>query len=515
MISTRCQNCYRKYIQVVESKIQRLHLRIPVGALVQFLIIVLLVSFITGYFVYDWPAEMLIYPVCFFIVVLFIWSVISWTQATNSLFDPYVLFLTAAMLFNGGKALLEVFNLNQYGIGTFTDYFGHVLFSFSSTTILQTLLLVSLGLASFHFGALLAATNKVSYLKKSSPSEISFPSARSIHLVGLALLLISLIPTIILLYDAIKTVISSGYYALFQRQGPTGFGATPRVLSTFLVPAALFLLASGKGPLKGLFVSSVVIVSYSAIYFFLGSRAFAVMPLIAYAWLWHRRVCPLPKKTSILAAVLMLFFVFPLVYIIRNNAGIEKISLPFLVDNFRKIENPAVDIASEMGSSMMTVAHTIELVPSEREFDCGMGYIHSILTIMPNFFWEIHPTIARGSAANWLVSTVSPRRASEGGGYGFSFIAEAYLNFGWIGLPVFLAAIGFLFARFILWAIEYNDPARLATVASFSSFLFLFARGESTSIIRPLVWYAIFPYLLACALTIFLRKSSHDSRHNA
>jgi hypothetical protein len=41
-------------------------------------------------------------PLCWTIVGLFLWSIWTWHQLTQSLFDWYVIFLTAATVFNGG-----------------------------------------------------------------------------------------------------------------------------------------------------------------------------------------------------------------------------------------------------------------------------------------------------------------------------------------------------------------------------------------------------------------------------
>ena len=90
---------------------------------------------------------------------------------------------------------------------------------------------------------------------------------------------------------------------------------------------------------------------------------------------------------------------------------------------------------------------------------------------------------------------MDPSFASQGGGFGYSFIAEAYLNWGW-GAPLFLGLVGFLFAKLIVWACREGAPARLAAVASFTGFVLFWARGEAIDVVRPLVWYALIPYLM-------------------
>jgi oligosaccharide repeat unit polymerase len=436
--------------------------------------------------------EPLIRPACVLLTALFAWSVWSWWRLARTLFDPYVLFLTAATLFNAGQALLEALHLNEHGIldGRFT-----------SELILEALFLVMVSLAAFHLGALISAASRRKHPHGEHVHQRRrVPSRQRIRLVGWGLLFISVIPAFLLLRDAVVTVLSSGYFGLYQLEAATGFGATRRVLASFLVPAALFLLAGSQGRRSAIVVSLLVILAYALLQFFLGSRSAAAMPLLAYAWLWHRWVRPLPRLVLVAGAAVLLFVVFPLVRITRITAGSERLSLAALSASFVSIQNPAIAAISEMGGSMMTVAHTLNLVPAVRGFDFGAGYVYALLTLVPNLFWAVHPTIAHGLAAQWLVQTINPAYAALGGGYGFSFIAEAYLNFGWFGAPVILSLMGLLFARFVSWAQGSGEPARVAVVASFLAFFFIFARGESATIIRPLVWYALVPYLVALAI---------------
>lgn len=242
------------------------------------------------------------------------------------------------------------------------------------------------------------------------------------------------------------------------------------------------------------------------------------MPLIAYAWLWHVCIYPIPKFILVNSMAIIMFIIFPLIKVTRNLTGDDKFSFTVLREAFLGIENPIIFIINEMGESMRTVALTLQLVPSVRDFDMGISYIYALLTIFPNLFWDIHPTIARGLAANWLVWTVDPSFASSGGGLGYSFIAEAYLNFGWFGSPIILAIIGYLFAKFTLNAIKSQDPAKMAMVASFISFFFFYARGESGSNVRPLIWYSFFPYAcvkLSCFLACKKKKDCQNILRDA
>ena len=76
-----------------------------------------------------------------------------------------------------------------------------------------------------------------------------------------------------------------------------------------------------------------------------------------------------------------------------------------------------------------------QLRPRWRDYEMGVGYAYAISTLFPNLFWKIHPAMEHELPSSWLTWQVDPYTASQGGGLGFSFIAEAYFNFGYIGVP--------------------------------------------------------------------------------
>jgi oligosaccharide repeat unit polymerase len=442
--------------------------------------------------------ETVIYFYSVLLVLLFMWSLWSWKLVTRSLFDPYVLFFISVTLFNAGQVILEVFNLNEGGI---------LKGMFPPGTLLKTLFLVLIGIGLLHSGAMLGALTKRSEHKYPKKYNNGVSSTQAVRWVGWFFLFISLVPAFIIIRDNITVVMEAGYSALFQQKSITSFEAAPRVLATFLVPATLFLLAGSEGRKSLVWVSTIIIINYTLVFFFMGSRAWAAMPLIAYLWLRHRIIRPIRVPVLLSIAIFLLFFIFPIVREVRNLPGEERVSFDFLAKTFSLTENPLIGTISEIGGSMRTIAHTIELVPSVRSFDMGVGYLYSLFTILPNLFWDVHPTVARGLAGDWLTWTVEPVTAFLGGGVGFSCFAEAYLNFGWIGILVIPFLIGYSLSKFVLWAVTSGDPAKLAMIASFLAFILFYARGESAYTVRPLVWYSLLPFFCVYLLRVFLRKN--------
>ena len=411
------------------------------------------------------------------------WSLASWRIAGLRLFDPYCVFLISAFLFNAGHALLEVIDANEAGLMNEI---------FSDAINRETLALSFVGLAALHFGALLTVCvgwRRIAPLQWPSSTRETW-----LRRIGWIQLMVGGSAAALWLGQAVRIAAATGYASLYDRDLALGIAATPFLLSGFLVPGALFLTVSGWRHRLDRRVSTTVIMLFVALQFYLGYRSTAAMPLLAWLWLSHRVVRPLRWPVLASWATVLVVVVFPLVRETRNMSQDERSTSSYL-DNFLSVDNPAISSVHEMGSTMATTAHTLTLVPSSRPFDRGEGYAYALLTLFPNLFWDIHPTIVRGTANEWLVRSINPWLAARGGAYGYSCIAEAYLNFGKPGVPLMMCLYGVLFVALLLWAEKSGDPAKLAVAATVLAFVLRFPRDELAGVIRPVVWYALVPYL--------------------
>ena len=190
----------------------------------------------------------------------------------------------------------------------------------------------------------------------------------------------------------------------------------------------MFLLAGASRNRVQCLIAVGAIGGYAAIQFYLGVRHEAAILAVEAAWVWHRVIRPVRPVVLVAAAAFLVGVVFPLVGAIRNTSGKDRSTLEFLTENYVSIDNPLVASISEMGGSMETVAHTLNFVPAERDYEMGVGYAYAVSTLFPNLFWKIHPAMEHELPSSWLTWLVDPYTASQGGGRGFSFIAEAYFE---------------------------------------------------------------------------------------
>lgn len=403
----------------------------------------------------------------------------------NSLFNPWSLFLMAAILFNGGQMLL-------HAVGIYVDNPFAPVFSVERNA--EVYLFVSLCVLLFVAGGLCAGSTKGRNLSRESTKLHS--GGILLWLMGWGMISISLFPALEAMIDGLRMVMEGGYFSLYSRSVATGVDAVDHKLAALFVPGIMFVLVASHGRREwGRYATLILLCLYSFGLFFQGFRGAAVMPIIAYAWLWHRTVKQLPTSVTVSWGLVLLFVVFPLVKQFRNVHGQERLSFQAVIESYRSLDNPGVVILNEMGGSMNTVAHSMELVPAQHDYDYGMGYVYASLGVIPNFGSDIHFAASRAQYGKWLTEQVNPWLAARGGGVGFSFLAEAYVNFGWPGAPLFVGLLGFWIARLQRWALLTSDPARMAVLAIFTSFALMYTRGEFIYVARPFVWFCMIPYL--------------------
>jgi oligosaccharide repeat unit polymerase len=132
------------------------------------------------------------------------------------------------------------------------------------------------------------------------------------------------------------------------------------------------------------------------------------------------------------------------------------------------------------GTLAFTDTYVMYLVPRQVPFEYGATYWDAVVAVLP-----IGPQYA---LAQWLVDTYLP---GYSGGWGFSLTAEAYLNFGLIGIPI---VFGLLTAmqRFLVNRADRSNFWLYASIVFTVHWMYNF-RGESFALVKTLV-YAVLLY---------------------
>lgn len=429
------------------------------------------------------------------------WIVFSWTWWCGTLIAPVPIFLLSAIAFHLGQIFLALFDRNTDAIlnGVFGD-----------DIIDNTLLLTNLGLLAFHLGSVFGTR-----IWRTRSYYLEAPHLDSAMIMtGASLLIVAFPFWLQQLTTNISVVRSGGYFSLYQQEIPVGLAAAGMLVSQMVIPGALLLSVGGRSsPLAvGIGISVVLSVTVSQLY--LGYRAFAIWPLIGLLWAFDRAVFRIPRLLIAGASATLLLVVFPAIRVVRDFSGADSRSFSSLREAYASIDNPLSFIFRELGGSLATLAYTLQYVPKEKPFEMGWGYLYGLSTIVPNFFWDIHPAIKHGTASDWLINRVDPTTAELGGGLGFSFIGEAYYNFGFgLGI-VALFVIGLTLS--LIFSAFSRLPGFLGVAASaiLLTYLSHYARGEMASWARPLVWYVIFPVLVTLLIGSILREHRRRGFHS-
>lgn len=416
------------------------------------------------------------------------WVFVSWRIIMEHWVDLYSVFFIALFLFSGGQAVLNILGLMPQGI---------LNGQFSSLQVKHALTLVVGCLVAFHTGALLRARRHAGLGLLAPATSDTTDTTRQ---VGLLLILVSLGPGLYDLYHDASVIQSIGYGGqFFLATSATGINAWTHTLTMFLVPGALLFLAGSKGRPVNIAVAWVVIAVPAVIYFLLGIRNVGIRGLVALLWLHSVTIRPI-RKPVLVGSTLIVLVLIPALAMVRGKALTFGDTISAIQQSYSAMDNPLVLALAEMGGTLLTVIYTIDFVPTLKPYEWGMSYMVALTTVFPNLFWDLHPAIQAGLPSYWLIKEIDPVAANAGFGLGYSMIAEAYLNFSWIGAPIAMAGLGYLLAGFVCWVFERPDALRLAMQAILMLFVLFIPRAESQVVVRELFWVGLMLYLFVLRL---------------
>ncbi|MFC6354662.1 O-antigen polysaccharide polymerase Wzy [Luethyella okanaganae] len=225
-------------------------------------------------------------------------------------------------------------------------------------------------------------------------------------------------------------------------------------------------------------IDKVLVISICGIsLFILGSRAEMIAPLVLYLWFWLKCGRRIPVGRVVVAAAIVAAAFLAVAQFRSRSAG---------PPGYPLIENLLV----ETSSPLYITDSLIQLVPQQYDFFGGATYLESLKFMFPGVISRAMFGDVQGTGA--LVYRHLIGFTFEGNGWGFALPAEAYLNFGFVGIAVVAFLVGLLFGR------SYQQSGRVASVINLSGYLYPLllsylpyglrsdALGELKSIVYPL-----------------------------
>ena len=284
----------------------------------------------------------------------------------------------------------------------------------------------------------------------------------ALRITAVVFLLISAVPTVRYLLAQYALTQTYGYLGrrnlevesnYFQILGVSYFVVT---LSQFFLPALYALLMYVKKR-AGKIIVYALMIAYFILYYMTGSR-FNLLKMLVTAFLirviWIKPLSKKELKKYVWAGVV--FVVLFSVGTILRNIGGGTIKLDQVLDEL----TPSGTLW-ESGITFTTVSNLMDKCPSVVPFFYGKSWLGSVLQCLPERlrfgFFEKYSLQTSSTFSRLYYDTTMF-------GYGSSFIAEGYYNFGFFVLPIML-----LFGGFLSWM---NNRLQLAKKTS-SPYLFL------------------------------------------
>ncbi len=320
--------------------------------------------------------------------------------------------------------------------------------------------------------------------------------------VGYWVLLFSLPFELVVTIMKITISLTYGYASLYQDVAYEAIPSYAKILSYFFLPGVFFLMFCAPKKSKHEKVAFLLLAYHCIAYLVMGYRAATITPILLL--LYTLRIKYLSFNTSkgqskkmvyllVGLAAFLVLVVFPYVGENRNNgdSGDRKVSIAELFQ-----DNPATETINEMGKSIQTLVYTEQLVPQKYPYRYGYTYLMNLTTVLPNLFWDKHPAEVYGSLGRWLTELVDFDFWNFGGSLGFSCVAEAYINFGYIGIIFISFLFGYFLMRIENRVGSKNSPVYYAAFAIVAINLTSYARGEFGDVVRGIFWYMLIPLLL-------------------
>lgn len=279
------------------------------------------------------------------------------------------------------------------------------------------------------------------------------------------------------------------------RSGKRRYEAVPLVLSALIVYGLVVILYGGPAFMAGTKIEQIaaagpghrvyLLLEFSAVALFFVTRRTALMRRL---WVINLTVyITYSLLTSERDFLLAVFAVMVVREVLSNRmrsawiglGGVGAVIGAASLFAYRASERLDVAGILNQGSILFVDSFIIREVKEGRPYELGDTYRDSILGILPSWLLDIGIVPLNERLVEWY----APGSRS---GYGFSLSGEAYLNFGYIGIPVVFFSVA-LAHRFVINRADRSDV--WAYLSIYSTIVWMYAlRGDSSQLLKSLFY---------------------------
>jgi len=348
---------------------------------------------------------------------------------------------------------------------------GNIVLSLSTAQLSQIIMMGTIAFLAFSLGY---------YLSSFNPSKMSRGLRNCFPRIPYSLQLICIWSLIFLLIFFHKNIFAVGTYeaAYGVRYSNPAFSLLCNFVVFYGVVIASTIILRGKNLNKALGIGFILLIILWGIYS--SDKNVILFGLLAIAASSFRFI----KKKGLASFVYIIIGCVILIYSIKVFSlyrGGHNIHIAFSIAT----KQLGLRYIDPLGP-FVSIQH---ILTRSTDLQYGQTYLHIFYLIIPKFLWKERPLglseqFARDNITNW----------QPGMGMGYSLLAEAYLNFSWMGPVIQYLLLGLLWGYFwkVLRKVLWNFPQGLWQGLYYILgyyLLILMHRGPVAGLMKSLILY--------------------------
>ncbi len=393
---------------------------------------------------------------------------------------------------------LYVFNLGVC-VSILSGEYNQILYEHTIQTIVTAQKYLLLSLNMFLMGAISVKPPAKSKNRNKFYSQDYYQlKIKYLKLAAILVLVCTLPSYAIYIWKMMTASLSNGYAFIYSAEYQGSLNSFNSIIAAMFEPDLLALLSAYQNDGRKRKILVLICIFIVLLKFLIGGRSGAVMMVLALSLYYYYNAKKLSKAQIVKGLLIFVFLIAAInvTQILRASSGR---SIGDYFQAFKLNDGVIFGTIEEFGGSISPLLYTMEIVPSLYPFRYGTTYLAALLSFIPNIgIWDVHPAEKFASLTNWI--TIKANHTWSGLGY--SSTAEAFINFSWFGIIVFLVW-GIIITKLVFSGKKYVNKSPLAMYLIYSAFLCLFTsfvRGDFHDIVRAFWWRILPVVILYCVL---------------
>jgi hypothetical protein len=158
--------------------------------------------------------------------------------------------------------------------------------------------------------------------------------------------------------------------------------------------------------------------------------------------------------------------------------------------------------AAQRASLLTQVAHVLDVTPSEVPYQGGQTYSYLAITLIPRFLWPDKPSINEANQFYQVAYGLTDPKSLQYVSISVGAMAEAYINFGWIGVAGMMFAIGLLLQLYDRYFLSNHRNLLMSMIGITLLPQFLSIEGQLGVYIGGLLQQILLTFLALLVITI-------------